>query len=73
MTKDVTKPTKQTVPPTAEPLKKMPPVGPATTVSGNAGPGVASAGSPDKPTFKLPDTVTTEDMKLQGRKYGNTW
>jgi hypothetical protein len=60
------------LPQTGDPLPS-PKVDAMTPVSGFAGSEVASADPAPKASFTLPDKVTTESMKDQGRKYGNSW
>jgi hypothetical protein len=79
MTKDVTEPNRP-VPPTHTGLELSRKQDPATPVSGFTGAGNPPPSKPANPAdegapknFKLPEKVSTEEMKGMGRRYGNTW
>lgn len=56
----------------SEPLKTMPKVEPAKMVSGAAfvGQPAISPNDAEPKIFKLPETVSTEDIKKQSYRYG---
>jgi hypothetical protein len=60
----------KTIPPTSQSdPRPLPPVEPATIVSGESGAGIKSSDIP-RPNFRLPETVSAEQIRQESFRYG---